>query len=181
MLSDCAPSPWGDTTAILIAAPPAAEPGSTCEHCQQPFQQHRGKRFCSSKCRVAFHNANRKTSQAPQMSQASQVETPKRLTETLTETPKRLIGLPPDHDETSAPKVADEFDWGDPGGLMCEEQQAVVAYRNDNATWSCGRKLIGHTTKMTPSSSSRREISKLSLIALRTFLASWGRHEQQTQ
>jgi hypothetical protein len=66
------------------------------------------------------------------MSQASQVETPKRLTETLTETPKRLIGLPPDHDETSAPKVADEFDWGDPGGLMCEEQQAVVAYRNDN-------------------------------------------------
>jgi hypothetical protein len=114
MLSDCAPSPWGDTTAILIAAPPAAEPGSTCEHCQQPFQPHRGKRFCSSKCRVAFHNAKR-IHETP-------AETHRRVTET-TETPETPKPVP-------APKPAPEFDWhDDEESIVLADQRETAVYR----------------------------------------------------
>jgi hypothetical protein len=68
----------------------------TCEHCSQPFQPHRGKRFCSSRCRVAFHNA------------------------------KRGSETPPETPETPEPKVEDHFDWDGDLVLLEEQLPIAV-------------------------------------------------------
>jgi hypothetical protein len=64
--SESASSPWGETIAIVATA------SATCAHCSTPFAPHRGKRFCTSKCRVAFHNAKRISETPPETPQPFQ-------------------------------------------------------------------------------------------------------------
>jgi hypothetical protein len=77
-------SPWVEPGAIVVAI----KNETTCEHCQKPFEPHRGKRFCSSQCRVAFHNAKRVSETPHRVS-----ETPHRFIETpeTPETPESMV------------------------------------------------------------------------------------------
>jgi hypothetical protein len=124
--SECA-SPWGDA----IIAVNVTTPASACEHCTQPFQPHPGKRFCSSRCRVAFHNAKR-VSETPPETPSRFNETPQRISETA-ETVETPTPAP-----TPTPKVEDDpndFHWHrDPERewVVVRQQSAIAVYPNDN-------------------------------------------------
>jgi hypothetical protein len=115
------PNPWCDPDAITILA--VVTPAATCEQCDQPFQPRaRGgskQRFCSTKCRTAFHNSQRVN------------ETPQRISETAEtlETPRTIAPVP-------APKVQDDpnkFDWlRDHELVVVRQQSAIAVYTNGN-------------------------------------------------
>jgi hypothetical protein len=109
-------SPWRETIAGAIAT------GAICEQCPQQFKPDRGKRFCSSKCRAAFHNAKR-VSETPAKTPERFIERPSRISET----PETFRPVP------AAPKPNDdEFDWDDPEVVVAREQNALAVFRNRN-------------------------------------------------
>jgi hypothetical protein len=100
-------------------------PGSTCEHCEKPFQPRRAdQRFCSTPCRTAFHNENRP---APRPRSKASHQASQSSPETLT------ASVP-------APKDVQDFDWTDTDFLVCDEQEPIAAYRNANGDLVLRRK-----------------------------------------
>jgi hypothetical protein len=116
-------SPWVEPEAVVIVAGLKNE--AACEHCQKPFQPHRGKRFCSSQCRVAFHNAKR-VSETPPETPSRFNETPKRVSETV-----ETVETPKPSPQTAAPKPEPEFDWNDrEAPIVLAEQPETAVYRS---------------------------------------------------
>jgi hypothetical protein len=116
-------SPWVEPEAVAIVA---IKSGATCEHCSKLFQPHRGKRFCSSQCRVAFHNAKR-VSETPAETPKRFYETPHRVIEAV-ETPETPPPTPPT--PALKPKPEPDFDWNDEDEVIIYDQPTVAVYVN---------------------------------------------------
>ena len=120
-------SPWVEPGAIAIVAIPS---GTTCQHCQKPFQPRgsnggQRQKYCSSTCRKAANNSRR----SQQLNETSQRLTLKSNEDSqrLTETPQRLTNVSPTTHEALAPKDDDRFDWTH-DGTMLEEQLPIAVY-----------------------------------------------------
>jgi hypothetical protein len=107
---------------VLFPAVEAAKPVSVCEHCQKTFEPRAGsggkpQRFCSEKCRKAFHKAGDVGGDVGDV--AGDVEAKEKTPPTADDRPSTGIDY-----------VVDDFTW-DSVDVVLEQQKRTCIYWND--------------------------------------------------